>query len=467
MKKDFLIENGALLKYEGSSQDIVIPDEVTAINSFAIKSAKRVVLNSNCKKICKNAIGNVDELVIPQDSKLTVIEENAIAKTLKPVWLPDGIKVLNEGLPHIANLPRKLQTIKKYALFTFSKGPKNVIYYLPESLKKIEGGLNHSKNVFITKFSKPLEGWNIPDYEIDNVVFNVIDETIYEDGDFKYVVCEDDNGLYASIVSIPEKPFVIIPEKIGNYLVKVVCFEAKEIGNNKALPALYISKHVYQVSCIWADPILIGDSFNEKLVTNKEFVKLKESNNVYGGIKREDLKHNSDYYYVSKPNGITLLCYDGEETKEIYIPDEIDGEIVLDVAPEAFQFLQGKIDFIKYPESSRYPSFSKMLRDNHDKVLVNKHKVFDNPIFNYCNKSVEILDYVEKDGFKMLHIKDVDEEGYVIVELDYSVREKEIMNPPTSVNGLKVLGISCTLLKKNCMNSEMAKRYYSIYKKLY
>lgn len=479
MKKEFLIENGALIKYEGKSDEVIIPDEVTVINSYAIKSAKKVVLNSNCKKICKNAIGepyhSLHELVIPSDSKLTIIEDGAIqyGADTKPVILPDGIKVLNGGMPPIANLPKKLQTIKRFAFSVFKDSTKNIIYYLPETLKKIEDGLN-GRSIFITKNNKPLDGWNIHNYEFDNVVFNVVDETIYEDGEFKYVVCEDENGPYVAIVSIPLKPFVIIPEKIKDYFVKVVCFVPDEVGTNKVIPTLYVSKHVFQISDLWANPVLIGDEFNEKITSNKNFTKLEESGNAHKGIKREEIKHGGNFYYISKPEGITLLSYDGDESKVVYIPDEIDGEVVTDVAGEAFQFLQGKVDFIKYPERCEFPRWAKVMHDNRRTIMVNKNTVFDDPIINPCFKagntrecSAEIIDFVEQNGFKMIHIKDVDEEGYVIIDLDYSVREKQIMNPPTKVNNLKVLGISWSLLQKYYMNSEMAKRYYSIYKKLY
>ena len=186
MKKEFLIEDGVLIKYEGSSRDIVIPDEVTVINSHAISSARKIVLNANCKKICEGAIydrsHSFEELVIPQDSKLSIIEKNAIYGNMstKPVVLPDNIKVFNEGLPPVANLPRKLQTIKRFAFSPFRNDTKGIIYYMPETLKKIEDGCS-GKNIFITRNSRPLEGWNIPSYEIDNVVFNVIDETIYDE----------------------------------------------------------------------------------------------------------------------------------------------------------------------------------------------------------------------------------------------------------------------------------------------
>ena len=472
MKKEFLIEDGVLIKYEGSSRDIVIPDEVTIINPKAISSARKIVLNANCKKICEGAIydrsHSFEELVIPQDSKLSIIEKNAIYGNMstKPVVLPDNIKVFNEGLPPVANLPRKLQTIKRFAFSLFHETTKGIIYYMPETLKKIENGCS-GKNIFITRNNKPLEGWNIPSYEIDNVVFSVIDETIYEEGGFKYVICQDEDGVYAAIVSIPLRPFVIIPETIGNYIVKVVSFIPDEIGINKIMPTLYISKHVFQISFLYQNPIILGEEFSKKLSSKRDFINLKQSGNVFSGIKRSDIKHDKDFYYVSNPNGVTLLCYDGEETKRIYIPDEINGMPVTEIATEAFQFLQGKVDFIKYPEACEFPSWAKVMRDNRKTIMVNSHGVFNDPIINHYNKSATILGYEEKDGFKMLHIKDVDEEGYVIVDLDYSVKEKMVMNPPTRVNNLKVLGISYELLNKRYMNSEMAKRYYSIYKKIY
>ena len=257
-------------------------------------------------------------------------------------------------------------------------------------------------------------------------------------------------------------------------MVKVVCFVPAEVGTNSVMPTLYVSKHVIQISYLWSNPILIGDEFNEKITSDNNFTKIKNNGNVYSGIKREDIKHSNSYYYVSKPNGISLLCYDGKEDKVIYIPDEINGEPVVGVAGEAFQFLQGKVDFIKYPEKCGLPIWPKVLHANHKTIMANKYMIFDEPTINHCYKASgisdfrsEILDYVEQNGFKMLHIKDVDEEGYVIVGLDYSVREKQIMNPPTEVNNLKVLGISGRLLKSHYMNSGMAKRYYSIYKKIY
>ena len=153
---NFVIENGTLLQYKGKSLDIIIPDEVTTINSDAIKESKRIILNNNCRKICKHAIGtiaglkgsnySIDEIIVSKDSKLKIVEEYAFPKTSIPISLPDGIKVLNASRASLKYIPPKTQHIKIHAIANH-----NDILYLPESVLKIdEFGLG-TKNVFLTK----------------------------------------------------------------------------------------------------------------------------------------------------------------------------------------------------------------------------------------------------------------------------------------------------------------------------
>lgn len=470
MKKEFLIEDGTLLKYEGKSKDILIPDEVTVINSYAIENVERVVLNSNCKKLCKWAIrGDIHEIVIPEDSKLSIIEERAIQDTprTKPVVLPDNIKVLNEGMPPLRNLPKKLQSIKKRAFSMFKELTKDVIYFMPETLNKIEDGLNIAGNIFLTKNHQKPEGWNIPNYEKDCIVYNVIDEAIYEEDGYKYVICEDKDGEYSAIVAVPHKSLLIIPEKLGGKTVKVVCFVPKVFGNDPVMPALYISKNVIQLSYLHKRPMLIGDTFSKEISANHDFIELKEKGIVIEGIKKDDLKFADDFYYLDKPEGISVLRYVGDKTSTIVIPEEIDGKTIVSVNPRAFQFITERINFIRFPLSCEQPDHLVLSQFYHHPDFANKYHLFSLDIFNVFNESLEIMDYVVQDGFGMVHIKDIDEEGYVIVALDKDFKMKQTMNPPTKINGLKVLGIFSGLLHSYYMNSEVAKRYYSIYKKLY
>lgn len=471
MKKEFIIEDGALLKYEGKSKDILIPDEVTVINSYAIENAERVVLNSNCKKLCKFAIrGDIHEVVIPEDSKLSIIEDRAIADSprIKPVVLPDNIKVLNEGMPPLANLPKKLQSIKKFAFTVYKESTKDIIYFMPETLNKIENGLTIASNIFLTKNHQKPEGWNIPNFEKDCIIYNVIDETIREEDGYKYVICEDKDGVYSAIVAVPHKSLLIIPEKLGGKTVKVVCFIPDHVGSTTpVLPTLYISKDVIQLSYLHKRPMVIGDTFSKEISANPDFIEAKEEGIIIEGIKKDDLKFADDFYYLDKPEGISVLRYDGDKTNTIVIPEDINGKAITSVNPRAFQFITERIDFIRFPLSCEQPDHLVLSQFNHHPDFANKRHLFSLDIFNVFNESLEIMDYVAQDGFGMVHIKDIDEEGYVIVALDNDFKMKQTMNPPTNVNGLKVLGIFSGLLDSYHMNSETAKRYYSIYKKLY
>lgn len=467
MDKDFVIENGTLLRYQGKHKEIVIPEEVITINSNAIRNIDKVILNSNCKKICKSGI-DANELIIPIDSKLSIVEECAISQTRTPIALPDGIKVMNGFLPSISRIPRNVQTIKKTAMFNNQINPRtDQIFYLPDSLRKIEErALNHC-GTYYTKQRKPLDGWKIDNIIEDKIAFNIIDETIYDEDDFKYVLCEDEYGKYAAIVSIPFKPLVIIPESIKGYVVRVVIFNSVKYENSTIIPALYVSKHVSQISNLWQGVTLIGNNFNIKLQENQDFLKLKEKGLVHENIDIKDLRHEFGYYFATSSSGAILLRYDGDERKSIVIPESINGTKVIDVSKEAFEFLQGEVEFIKYPLSCKIPERSKVSKNNMSPILVNEEKVQGDYIFNYFNKSLKILGYYNYKGFKMIHIKDVDEEGYVIYKLEHCIIHEGVIEPPTKVNGFKVLGVNCRLLSDSGMDFEMAKNYFRILKKLY
>ncbi len=464
-KKDFTIKNGTLIRYIGKSLEVVVPEEVTTISSGAIEAAKKVTLNTNCRKICEAGIcryGNIlEEVVIPTDSKLTNIEKYGIGHVKKPVRLPDGIKVLNSSLASLAYIPPKAVHIKKYAISN-----NDDILLLPESVIKIdEDGLNTSC-IYLTKNHKKLDEWKLSNHDW-NIVYNIIDGKIYEHDGFKYVLCNDDKEIYVAIVSIPSKPLVIIPEKISGYFVRVVCHPTS--GHEYVAPTIYVSKYVFQLSFLdrYLHFVLLGDMFHLNLSTNDNFIWLNSKGNVICNIKPEEIKHNNNYYYVEKSSGIILITYVGQETTEIYIPETINKKPVVQIALDVFQVNNKHIiKFIKYPPNIKAPDFPVVAMQDRV-VLASNSELFYSPIFNYCNKSLEILDYKEKDGFKMLHIKDVDEEGYVIIGLDRSIIRNAVTNPPRKINGFKVLGISSKLFNDYYLTPEMASYYYSIYKRLY
>jgi hypothetical protein len=67
-KTDFVIQNGRLVKYQGSAQDIVIPDEVTCIGkkAFEKKTFTSVTIPASVKEIEQEAFsfGDIEHLII-------------------------------------------------------------------------------------------------------------------------------------------------------------------------------------------------------------------------------------------------------------------------------------------------------------------------------------------------------------------------------------------------------------------
>ena len=95
--KDFVIENGILIKYIGAGGDVVIPIGVAEIASFAFnpyldgiaikhydgrKSIKSVVIPEGVVKIGKSAFANCENLkIVTAPQSLTKVEANAFFRT--------------------------------------------------------------------------------------------------------------------------------------------------------------------------------------------------------------------------------------------------------------------------------------------------------------------------------------------------------------------------------------------------
>lgn len=78
---DFVIENGVLLKYNGSDSDVIIPDDVTEIGCNSFKGCE------NLKSIeISNSVKDISRFAFEDCINLTNIK------------LPDGLKVINQGV---------------------------------------------------------------------------------------------------------------------------------------------------------------------------------------------------------------------------------------------------------------------------------------------------------------------------------------------------------------------------------
>ena len=123
-EKDFEIENGVLLKYTGRGGNVIIPNTVKEIASYAFENCNRftrITLPDGIKSIGDRAFARcyyLAEIVIPDT--VTAIGNNAFAgcSRLVKVNIPEGVTSIGDGAfdgcCHLAevNLPKGLTRIE-------------------------------------------------------------------------------------------------------------------------------------------------------------------------------------------------------------------------------------------------------------------------------------------------------------------------------------------------------------------
>lgn len=128
-EREFYIDRGVLVKYGGTSTDVIIPQEVAAIgnNAFLSKKIKSVIMSDHVTEIREGAFYNCDALKSVTLSKnLRVIGSHAFwgCKSLENIVLPNGLKEIGRDA------------------FTDSF---KLRLYLPDSLEKLDPRYYHFK----------------------------------------------------------------------------------------------------------------------------------------------------------------------------------------------------------------------------------------------------------------------------------------------------------------------------------
>ena len=140
---DFIIENGILTKYTGSSENIVVPDDVKSIgeSAFCRSCIKKVMLPGKLKSIKSQAFANCSDLTeieipdsvttigkyafsnsalehIKLSAKLKKISEHALCSTnIQSIDIPEGVTKIEDGAFEFCtklesvHLPRSLESI--------------------------------------------------------------------------------------------------------------------------------------------------------------------------------------------------------------------------------------------------------------------------------------------------------------------------------------------------------------------
>ena len=440
---DFVIRDGVLINYAGSKNKCVLPNNILEIAAGAIRDVDKVIINPECKKLRCDAIYNYLEIEIPNNSKLSILEKEAIRakrKEIKPVKLPDNIKVLNGFLPVIENIPESTQTIKKWA-FLYNKGQ---IFYLGENIRKIEqDGLN-TDSLYYTKAHQASD-IGLEDqygYYEDKIIFDVIDTKIKEFEGFKYLICKTDGETYASICDIPSKNS-IIPNQIEGLIVKKVYFNVPDFQDTGYL--IIVSDDVEHVSNLGLDGVtLLVNHPNQKLASNRSYQKAVDFNRVINGINLSDLKSSKDYLYTVKNNEAKIIRYQGEESISIVVPEQIDSFKVKEIHRDAFKNIHKTLAYLKIPVGC-----SMEPEHNSGVVIFDKYHIHKNcrnhDMFNSYDTDTEIIECFGEEGVDYFHIKQGSKEGLVAYQRTFYLKENK-MTLKESIRGLKVIGVNCNFL---------------------
>lgn len=150
---DFVVENGVLIKYNGSGGKVVIPSDlgITAIGNNVFKnndSLTSIVIPSGVKTIGASAFEGCGNLVsITMPTGLTTIGDSAFAGDanydLNSIVVPEGVRSIGKhafsGLHYLQSLtlPGTLEAIGDYA-FAYSYGIPSI--YVPASVTTIGAG---------------------------------------------------------------------------------------------------------------------------------------------------------------------------------------------------------------------------------------------------------------------------------------------------------------------------------------
>lgn len=143
--EDFFIENGVLLKYLGSSDNVIIPDGVTCIEMFAFCKCTGLVsvtIPNSVSKIGARAFANcsgLTSITIPES--VTEIGPSAFfgCTGLKSVTIPNSVNRICDCTFHTTGLtsvviPDSVESIGNYA---FSYCPELTSVSIPDSVTSI------------------------------------------------------------------------------------------------------------------------------------------------------------------------------------------------------------------------------------------------------------------------------------------------------------------------------------------
>lgn len=153
VEQDFVIENGVLVKYNGTAEHVVIPNTVTTIGRAAFDSCrnlKTVVIPDSVIEVKTLAFHLCDSMIsiqIPDSVKKIGDGAFELCRSLEEVKLPNQLKIVEKNLFYgcrnlkKVEVPDSVVLIEKYSFFGCDSLE---ILDIPKSVKRIDGNFTES-----------------------------------------------------------------------------------------------------------------------------------------------------------------------------------------------------------------------------------------------------------------------------------------------------------------------------------
>ena len=183
---DFVIENGELVKYNGTEKEVVIPSEVNIIGreAFANSNITKVIIGSNVKEIKNKAFKECNELkevVIEEGLKTINVLAFSNCKNLEKINIPNTVTKIESRAFYgcdsikVLVLPDNIKIESKYNYYIHDDyfGFMRVKFYYPLRTEIIIGNNKVSdtvKNLIIPEKSKGVNIRYMLNCKIENVL---------------------------------------------------------------------------------------------------------------------------------------------------------------------------------------------------------------------------------------------------------------------------------------------------------
>ena len=385
-KKIVEIGENFIFRKSGPIESLVLPKYLKRIDKQGLRRMyhlKKVEIPASVEIIEEKALEGCEslvELTFEKGSKLKSIGTSAFEKCLrlKEIYLPEGLEVIGEDAFYgCANMNYSLRvhvpsTLKKCGENSFSQysgyGGRmydeiTIVYSayshangsvtFSEKINKIEMEYDETITVDKSEYSLDPSGAMLKKLFVNVNKIIIPQKITYKGKDYPVY------GVMPNAVETEQELFeeIVIPE--GIVFIGTNAFNVNKVAKPVFLPdsVKFIDEHAFNgnipfIHVPYIDKEKFEFSCTSFIIYENEVDVKKDGIYIMGGIKREDIRNNDDFYYVIKNKKVGLIRYIGKD-ENFYIPNTIDGLPVTMIAGLCYFHIK-YVNEVKIPKNVEY-----------------------------------------------------------------------------------------------------------------